>query len=77
MEAGTHSKDWRVQCGNSEHAIEQALRRLRRKASKKQMNTEQETLEVAKYVAVLTLAAIYQRLRFWNATDGAGKLSWY
>jgi hypothetical protein len=38
----------------SEHAIEQAHRRLRRKASKKQMSTKPETLEVAKYVVVFT-----------------------
>jgi hypothetical protein len=38
----------------SEHAIEQAHRRLHRKASKKQMSTKPETLEVAKYVVVFT-----------------------
>lgn len=38
----------------SAHAIEQAHRRLRRKASKKQMSTKPETLEVAKYVVVFT-----------------------
>jgi IS4 transposase len=38
----------------SEHPIEQAHRRLRRKASKKQMNTKPESLEVAKYVVVFT-----------------------
>lgn len=35
-------------------AIEQAHRRLHRKASKKQMRTKPETLEVAKYVVVFT-----------------------
>jgi hypothetical protein len=40
-------------CG-LEHAIEQAHRRLRRKASKKQMNTKPESLEVVKYVVVYT-----------------------
>ena len=38
----------------SETAIEQAHRRLHRKASKKQMSTKPETLEVAKYVVVFT-----------------------
>jgi len=38
----------------SEHAIELAHRRLHRKASKKQMSTRPETLEVAKYVVVFT-----------------------
>jgi DDE family transposase len=38
----------------SEHAIEQAHRRLHRKASKKQMSTKPDTLEVAKYVVVFT-----------------------
>ena len=38
----------------SDHAIEQAHRRLHRKASKKQMSTKPETLEIAKYVIVFT-----------------------
>ena len=38
----------------SEHAIEQAHRRVHRRASKKQMRTKPVTLEVAKYVAVFT-----------------------
>jgi len=38
----------------SEHAIQQAQRRLERKASKKQTNTKPETLEYAKYVIVFT-----------------------
>jgi transposase len=38
----------------SEHAIEQAHRRLHRKASKKQMSTKPETWEVAKYLVVFT-----------------------
>jgi hypothetical protein len=38
----------------SEHSIEQAHRRLHRRASKKQMSTRPETLEVAKYVIVFT-----------------------
>lgn len=38
----------------SEHAIQEAHRRLHRKASKKQMSTKPETLEVAKYVVVFT-----------------------
>jgi Transposase DDE domain len=38
----------------SDCAIQQAHRRLRRKASKKQMSTKPETLEVAKYVVVFT-----------------------
>jgi hypothetical protein len=38
----------------SEHAIEQAHRRLQRKASKKQTTLKPETLEYAKYVIVFT-----------------------
>jgi hypothetical protein len=38
----------------SEDAIEHAHRRLHRKASKKQMRTKPETLEIAKYVVVFT-----------------------
>jgi hypothetical protein len=38
----------------NEHAIEQAHRRLHRKANKKQMSTNPATLEVAKYVVVFT-----------------------
>ena len=38
----------------SEHAIQQAHRRLQRKASKKQITTKPETLEYAKYVMVFT-----------------------
>jgi hypothetical protein len=38
----------------SEHAIQQAHRRLQRKASKKQITTKPETLEYAKYVIVFT-----------------------
>jgi hypothetical protein len=38
----------------SEHAIQEAHRRLHRKASKKQMSTKPETLEVAKYVVLFT-----------------------
>jgi Transposase DDE domain len=39
---------------NSDRAIRQAHRRLRRKASKKQMITRPQTLEFAKYVVVFT-----------------------
>jgi hypothetical protein len=38
----------------SDHAIQEAHRRLHRKASKKQMSTKPETLEVAKHVVVFT-----------------------
>jgi hypothetical protein len=41
----------------SEHAIEQAHRRLQRKASKKQTKTKPETREYAKYVIVFTTQA--------------------
>jgi hypothetical protein len=41
----------------SEHAIQQAQRRLERKASKKQTKTKPETLEYAKYVIVFTTQA--------------------
>jgi hypothetical protein len=41
----------------SEHAIQQAHRRLERKASKKQTRTKPETLEYAKYVIVFTTQA--------------------
>jgi hypothetical protein len=52
----------------SEHAIEQAHRRLHRKASKKQMSTKPETLEVAKYVVVFTTR---------NSVSAAEILEWY
>jgi DDE family transposase len=52
----------------SEHAIELAHRRLHRKASKKQMSTRPETLEVAKYVVVFTTR--------YNAS-AAEILEWY
>jgi hypothetical protein len=38
----------------SEHAIEQARRRLYRKASKKQMSTRPATLDFVQYVHVFT-----------------------
>jgi hypothetical protein len=41
----------------SDCSIQQAHRRLRRKASKKQMITRSETLEVAKYVIVFTMCS--------------------
>jgi Transposase DDE domain len=41
----------------SEHAIQQAHRRLHRKASKKQTSTKPETLEMAQYVLVFTTCA--------------------
>lgn len=41
----------------SEYAIEQAQRRLQRKASKRQTKTRPETLEYAKYVIVFTTQA--------------------
>ncbi len=41
----------------SDHAIQQAQRRLERKASKKQTRTKPETLEYAKYVIVFTTQA--------------------
>jgi len=52
----------------SEHAIEQAHRRLYRRASKKQMSTKPETLEVAKYVVVFTTR---------NSISAAEILEWY
>ena len=52
----------------SKHAIEQAHRRLRRKASKKQMSTRPETLEVAKCVVVFTTR---------NNVSAAEILDWY
>ena len=52
----------------SEHAIQQAHRRLERKASKKQTKTKPETLEYAKYVIVFTT----------QPTAAAGQiLEWY
>jgi hypothetical protein len=52
----------------SEHAIQQAHRRLERKASKKQTKTKPETLEYAKYVIVFTT----------QLTAAAGQiLEWY
>jgi len=60
---------WRV-CvlRKSEHAIQQAHRRLERKASKKQTKTKPETLEYAKYVIVFTT----------QPTAAAGQiLEWY
>jgi IS4 transposase len=52
----------------SENAIEQAHRRLHRRASKKQMSTKPETLEVAKYVVVFTTR---------NNVSAAEILEWY
>jgi hypothetical protein len=52
----------------SERAIEQAHRRLHRKASKKQMRTKPETLEVAKYVVVFTTR---------HSVSAAEILEWY
>jgi hypothetical protein len=52
----------------NEHAIEQAHWRLQRKASKKQMSTRPETLEVAKYVVVFTT---------FNSVSAAEILEWY
>lgn len=52
----------------SKHAIEQAHRRLRRKASKKQMSTRPETLEVAKCVVMFTTR---------NNVSAAEILDWY
>jgi hypothetical protein len=53
----------------SEHAIQQAHRRLERKASKKQTKTKPETLEYAKYVIVFTTqptAAAVQILKWYR-----------
>jgi IS4 transposase len=52
----------------SDNAIEQAHRRLHRRASKKQMSTKPETLEVAKYVVVFTTR---------NNVSAAEILEWY
>lgn len=52
----------------SEHAIQQTHQRLHRKASKKQMSTRPETLEVAKYVVVFTTR---------NSVSAAEVLEWY
>jgi hypothetical protein len=52
----------------NEHAIEQAHRRLQRKARKKQMSTRPETFEVAKYVVVFTTR---------NSVSAAEILEWY
>jgi hypothetical protein len=61
----------------SEQAIEQAHRRLHRKASKKQMITKPETLEVAKYVVVFTTRQNASAMEILEGTGRAGKLSWY
>jgi hypothetical protein len=52
----------------TESAIEQAHRRLHRRASKKQMSTKPETLEVAKYVVVFTTR---------HSPSAAEMLEWY
>ena len=52
----------------SDYAVQEAHRRLHRKASKKQMNTRPETLEVAKYVVVFTT---------YRNASAAQVLEWY
>lgn len=52
----------------SEQAAEQAQRRLRRKASKKQMQLKPETLEYARYVSIFTT---------WTQAEASEILEWY
>ena len=59
----------------SENAIQQAQRRLHRKASKKQYVLKPETLEYAKYVIIFTTLDVERQSKSWNAIGCGGRLS--